>query len=351
LIVDYTDMLYLPYIWNLRASKHYSFLFIDECQDLSKSQLAVALKYCKKGGRILAVGDPYQSIYGFAGADIESFNRIKNIIKAKELALTTCFRCPPNVVALAASIRSDIAASKHENGKIEEISLKQAVKIARKNDLIISRYREPLLFLVFEFINNNIQVQIHGDEVNDIIDELKKLFKQEERALIINEIHGNFENLKETVFNRWLFIIGKEAERLPNASERQMYIQTKTDYLSNKLEFMHKKYLQWKTTCPTINDMLLKIRDFITATDDCIKLSTIHRAKGLEAIRVFILNFDDLPHYKPTQKQWERIQEQNLKYVAITRALNDLYLVKSEKIETMKKEASLFDEFMADKIF
>ena len=224
--------------------------------------------------------------------------------------------------------------------------MKQVVNIARKDDLIISRYREPLLFLVFEFINKNIQVQIHSDEVNEIIDELKKLFKQEERALTIGENPGNFENIKETVLNRWLFIIEKEAERLTNSSEKQMYIQTKTSYLCNKLEFMHKKYEQWKTTCLTINDILLKIRDFITATDECIKLSTIHRAKGLEAKRVFILNFDDLPHYKPNLKQWERIQEQNLKYVAITRTLNDLYLVKSEKMEVMKKEASIFDEFI-----
>jgi len=348
LIIDYTDMLYLPFIWNLRASRTYSFLFIDECQDLSKSQLAVVLKYGQKDGRILAVGDPYQSIYGFAGADIESFGRIKNTIKANPLPLTTCFRCPPNVVAMAASIRRDISASKQEQGIIEEIAFKQVVKRARVNDLIISRYREPILFLVFEFINKNIQVQIHRDEVNDIIDELKNLFKQEERSAIIAEMPNSFATIKEIVFNRWLFIIEREAKRLENSSERPLYIQTKTEYLNNRLEFMHKKYLQWKDSCQTINDMLVKIKDYISATDNCIKLSTIHRAKGLEAKRVFILNFNDLPHFKPNQKPWERIQEQNLKYVAITRALNELYLVKSEKIDDIKKEASLFDEFLVD---
>jgi len=35
----------------------------------------------------------------------------------------------------------------------------------------------------------------------------------------------------------------------------------------------------------------------------------------------------------------------------IKRTMNDLYLVKSEKIESMRKQASLFDEFVADKIF
>ena len=348
LVIDYTDMLYLPFIWNLRASRTYSFLFIDECQNLSKSQLAVVLKYGQREGRILAVGDPYQSIYGFAGADIESFDRIKNTIRANPLPLTTCFRCPPNVVSLAASIRRDISASKQEPGVIEEIAFKQVIKMAKINDLIISRYREPILFLVFEFINKNIQVQIHKDEVNDIIDELKNLFKQEERAAIITEISGGFETIKDTVFNRWLFIIEREAKRLENSSERPVYIKAKTEYLNNRLEFMHKKDLQWKNSCQTVNDMLVKIKDYISATDNCIKLSTIHRAKGLEARRVFILNFNDLPHFKPNQKPWERIQEQNLKYVAITRALEELYLVKSEKIDDIKKEASLFDEFLVD---
>ena len=89
-----------------------------------------------------------------------------------------------------------------------------------------------------------------------------------------------------------------------------------------------------------------KINEYISASDNCIKLSTIHRAKGLEADRVFILNFNELPYFKPNQKYWEREQEQNLKYVAVTRAMEELYLVKSEKIDDIKKEASLFDEFI-----
>ena len=348
LIIDYTDMLYLPFVWNLRASRTYSFLFIDECQDLSKSQLAVVLKYGQKDGRILAVGDPYQSIYGFAGADIESFGRIKKMINANPLPLTTCFRCPPNVVALAASIRKDISASKQEQGVIREINFKQVVKMAKPDDLIISRYKEPILFLIFEFINQNMRVQIHRDEVNSIIDELKNLFKQEERATVIAESVGGFEELKETVLNRWIFIIEREARKMGTPTERRVFIDAKTDYLNNRLEFMHKKYLQWKTACHTINDLLRRIKDFISATDNCVKLSTIHRAKGLEAGRVFILNFDDLPHIKPNQKPWEIIQEQNLKYVAITRALSELYLVRSEKTEAIKQEANLFDEFVSN---
>lgn len=55
-------------------------------------------------------------------------------------------------------------------------------------------------------------------------------------------------------------------------------------------------------------------------------LSTIHKAKGLEAERVFILKPDLMPHPK-AKRGWEIDQENNLRYVAITRSKRELYLV------------------------
>ncbi len=80
-IIDFADMLYLPYKWRMYPLKKYDFVFIDECQDLSRSQLAIALKYARKESRILSVGDPRQSIYGFTGADILSFSNIEKYTK------------------------------------------------------------------------------------------------------------------------------------------------------------------------------------------------------------------------------------------------------------------------------
>ena len=76
-IIDYTDQIYLPKALNLSSKKKYGFVFVDECQDLSKAQLYVVKQYLREDGRLLAVGDPYQAIYGFAGADCESFERVK----------------------------------------------------------------------------------------------------------------------------------------------------------------------------------------------------------------------------------------------------------------------------------
>lgn len=55
-------------------------------------------------------------------------------------------------------------------------------------------------------------------------------------------------------------------------------------------------------------------------------LSSIHRAKGMEAKRVFILRPDLMPHPK-AKSEWEMGQEKNLQYVAQTRAIEELVFV------------------------
>lgn len=348
MVIDYTDMLYLPYKWNLQPVRKYEFLFIDECQDLSKAQFAIAAKYGKKGGRILAVGDPSQSIYGFTGADINSFNRVKEYTQANQLPLTTCFRCPKKVVNLAKTIRTDIVGSKEDEGIVHSILFEDVVNSAKPGDLIISRLRAPIVLLVFSFIDKNIKVQIHEDEVSEIINEIKNIFKQNELNQIISSLSYGFDDLKTEVMNRWNWIIQKNSERITDSTERNMYIENEKKYLEKKLGFLHKKYEQWKNDCDTLNDILKRIKDYISSTDNVIKLSTIHRAKGLENIRVFILNYDELPFFRLQQKDWERKQEINLKYVAITRALSELYLIENKKIDTIEKEESLFDNLPFD---
>lgn len=345
MIIDFADMLYLPYKWQLHPTQKFQFLFIDECQDLSRSQLYVAVKYGLKDARILAVGDPRQSIYGFTGADIESFDRIKVATKAIELPLTTCFRCPQAVIKMARDIRPDITGAKQDDGMITTITFNDVVALARPNDLIISRLRAPLLLMVFNFINKNIKVHIHEDEVREIINEIKSIFKPIELNTKILSYPTGFEKIRGDVLDRWKFIIKKNAERIIDGTERNLYIQNETRYLEQKLDFLGKKHELWKNECLTIMAILEKIKEYISATTDAIKLSTIHRAKGLENDRVFIVNYDELPFFKLEQKSWERTQELNLKYVALTRTRAELFLVQANKQAVVESEGSLFDNF------
>jgi DNA helicase-2/ATP-dependent DNA helicase PcrA len=342
-IIDYTDMVYLPYIWQLYPTKKYKFLFIDECQDLSKSQFAIAAKYCSIDGRILAVGDPKQSIYGFTGADVNSFNRVRSFTKAIQLPLTTCFRCPQLVINLAKGIRTDIIGSKTEQGEVTVMPMEKVVESSNPNDLIISRTKAPLIPLVFTFIDAEKKVEIHKEEVKEFLSVLRKVFLKEELLIPFKSAGFEFNTFKNRILDRWDRRIHMEAKNIMNETERGIYIRNEKNHISQTLEFFHRKQIQWAQRCNSIDDILNVIKRYISATEDSVKIYTIHRAKGLEADRVFILNYSRLPETKIGQNEWEMEQEINLKYVAITRAKKVLYLIDESKPELEVKVGSLFD--------
>jgi len=89
----------------------YDLVVVDEAQDMTASQLQLAIQSCRKGGRIAIVGDDRQAIYSFRGADSKSLDRLKGILKAKELGLTTTYRCPKRVVEIASRYVPDFRAA------------------------------------------------------------------------------------------------------------------------------------------------------------------------------------------------------------------------------------------------
>ena len=81
--------------------------------------------------------------------------------------------------------------------------------------------------------------------------------------------------------------------------------------------------------CDKFSDMANKLDNLFSDYADgrFVMLSTIHKAKGLEWDRVFIILPEDIPLTWKGQQDWEYQQEMNLKYVAITRAKKELYFV------------------------
>ena len=99
-IIDFTDMVWLPVVNNYRP-KQWSWVFVDECQDISPAQLALIKKCIRSGGRTMWVGDRHQAIFGFAGANSQSFQQIVEDMKAKILPLSVCYRCPTSGIDIA----------------------------------------------------------------------------------------------------------------------------------------------------------------------------------------------------------------------------------------------------------
>ena len=323
-IIDFTDQLYLPYIGDMMPTTKYGFVFVDECQDLSKAQVKVVEKYLREGGRLLAVGDPYQAIYGFAGADCESFDRVKKSFNCKVLHLNKCFRCPQLVINKAKFFRHDIEGFKVNLGLISDIPYHRIIKNIKEGDMVICRAREPLRNLALELINKDFKVKIHPDELMELIGDYKKNFNREEinTALTDDNVDELFEKAKERNRKR----IRRENRNAAN-SVRDILIEEETEFMESTLDFLKQKYNEWQMN--TLEMILRRLKQLLSSSSpDAIKISTIHRAKGLENDRVFILDYDKI---EPTREQdWEKTQERNLHYVALTRPKEALYLCQSK---------------------
>jgi superfamily I DNA/RNA helicase len=97
-VIDFDDMVYLPLQRRLNLQT-YNWVLLDEAQDTNATRRALARKMLAPGGRIIAVGDPAQAIYGFTGADSDSLDLIRADFSAITLPLTVSYRCPKAVVA------------------------------------------------------------------------------------------------------------------------------------------------------------------------------------------------------------------------------------------------------------
>lgn len=98
-IIDFDDMLYLAVLKDIKFDRC-SYLYVDEAQDTNPLQVElIARMLSPHGGRLIAVGDPYQAIYGFRGADANAMDSMASRFSMKPLTLSTCYRCSKAVIA------------------------------------------------------------------------------------------------------------------------------------------------------------------------------------------------------------------------------------------------------------
>ena len=99
--IDFEDMLNLAidHIESGRWTSPYELVMVDEMQDASLARTRMAAALVAKPGRYLfAVGDDWQSINRFAGADLSAMNRFEDWFGAAEIIrLERTFRSPQSI--------------------------------------------------------------------------------------------------------------------------------------------------------------------------------------------------------------------------------------------------------------
>lgn len=320
--IDYGDMVWLPNVLYLKTfGFDYDYIFVDEAQDLSAVQRELILKCQKMGTRYAFFGDENQSIYNFAGADIESFRRLKSIPNTISLPLSISYRCAENIVKFAQNYVNTIECN--EDGRKGEVKYHGSIEEIEDGDMVLCRNNAPLIKLYNDFIKLGKKSYIRGKDIGLNLIKLLESVEEENLNVDLNN-KGVFAQLYQQLFelrNKEMVMSGLDEDTVMNSGK-----------ISNRLDMIRaletlSEHIKTKT------ELIDKIKNiFSDKKKEGIALSTIHKAKGLEAKNVFIACRSLMPS-KSAIQEWEKEQEHNLMYVAFTRAKDKLIFLDDKQFE------------------
>lgn len=334
---DFADQKYFPVVKRpdgrpLPGPK-YDVIIVDEAQDVSSVDMELIKLCLKKGGLVVAVGDPNQAIYGFRGADTKAFERFRTEFNGVDLPLSISYRCAKSIVEAARMVHPTIEAAENaHDGEVAEVSLHPRDHHA--GDMVICRNNAPIITYAYELIRNRVPVFVKGRDLgkglltlldslsaSNVVDASQMLQMWEDNQIrMIEQDDPDDVEAKSKVRDRadtLRVFIGENADNNLDTlrSEIERMFATNSNEKSDGYEMKGK-----------------------------VVLSTIHKAKGLEANTVYLLDhFLMYPKYV-VEGSWQYEQEKNLEYVAITRAMNSLYFITTNGNKEVADEEKENDE-------
>ena len=330
--VDYTDMIWLPNELDLKSNDFsYDWIMLDEAQDMNKAQRELVLRCFKDGTRLCAFGDKNQAIYGFSGSDPESFDKLKSLPNTISLPLSICYRCAKNIVDFAQQLVPSIEENK--DGRNGEILYDVQVDNIKDGDMIICRNNAPLMQIYNSLIKMGKKAFIRG---KDIGLNLKKLVKNTHCENL------NVDLSRDGVLSKLYFNLFESVHSLMNKCNIDWNNAITSESITSKIDMINAIEVL-SEGINTADELINKIDDvFSDKKLDGIALSTIHKAKGLEANNVYIACKSLMPS-KSAKKGWEINQEHNLMYVAYTRAKDKLGFID-------EKDFQKFDNYNSENL-
>ena len=300
-LIDFTDMLD-KFLIKGNVNNKFDVIFVDEAQDLSLIQWKMIEKIEKDNQcDVWVAGDDDQAIFGWAGADVDSFIDWK----AKEIPLQQSERVPSEIQIKALGIIDRVQDNrlnkdyfpKKEAGEILMQFKLSAVDMTKGEWLILAR-TNPLLKPIPRYLKS--------------------------QGLFFETAQGN--SIGKTLFEDigyWNQM--RKGEKIPEVQEQRV------------LERMSKRdetqtwYDAFDQVVPSTKDYL---RSMLANGEDLsktprIKVSTIHGAKGGEATNVVLyLNQTNNTMKAAGKSVTKKDEEYRVWYVAVTRTMQKLYLIK-----------------------
>lgn len=257
-------------------------------------------------GRLVPVGDRHQAIYGFAGADTDGLPNLTTALEGTSLGctvlpLTVTWRCPASHVLLARAIVPELeAAPAAVDGEVLALAGCQIEKEVKPGDLVICRKNAPVLGLTYKLVLAGVPAVMRGRDVGKGLLALVARLKPSCLSGLVERL----EDYRE-----------KEEARL----RRRNAPLAQFDSLADRCDCLAQIASQ-VSSLEQVEQFVRRVFDDAAKPGQQVVLSSVHRAKGLEAGTVFVLDPDSLPLVRRDSKPWQRVQERNLCYIAATRS-------------------------------
>lgn len=400
--IDFDDIIRLVYelftnneaVANLYR-KSYSFICIDECQDLNKLQYFLLKTLCGNTIKnVMMVGDPNQSIYGFNGSTPTYMQKdFVEDFQAEKITLDENYRCSKSVIEASNVLMNlevepinyvidgifEIHPVDTESSEAEFVlnKIKALVNLKTHNDIegeinydkisILARnkfvfknieelLKEEKIPYYFKSGNMGIKFSSTSMKIFDLyfrikINPLDKLhLKKLETILKVENVYDSNElqgsenpislNINEIINDcniENLHLKIDALEKLFNDSiveddEKKLTLDELEDF-ANQLTRYKKQNLR-----PSLDGfksaIALGLTNNSTSKANGICLSTVHTMKGQESEIVFLIGMEDgtFPDFRAIRKGGEELQqEKNNTYVAFTRAKRFLFVTFPKK--------------------
>ena len=301
-LIDFTDMLE-KFLDKGNVQNKLDVIFVDEAQDLSKIQWAMIEKIERDNGcDVWIAGDDDQAIFGWAGADVDSFIDWE----ATEIPLKQSERVPSYVQQKALSIISRVTDNRLEKDYLPKKEAGQTFEVYKFTDIDMSKGSWLVLA-----------------RTNPLLKPIPKILKQ--RGLFFKTSDGNSiaKNLYEDI-EHWNKL--RKGESIPEIQKQRLL-----EKMKGKLNYNLEWYDAFDNVASSKIDYLrtMLINGEKINKEPRITVSTIHGAKGGEATNVVLFLNQTINTMKAAKKSvYKQDEEYRVWYVAVTRTMQNLYLIK-----------------------
>lgn len=384
--ISFAEQIVLPIKENMPIEQ-YDWILGDEAQDWNVGQQALATRSLKPGGRAIIVGDVSQAIMGFGGADDKSWWRMQQVFDAELFDLNITYRCPSKVTDIARAAvpqiqsRPDAPAGEILQGielpiqsvtptssklpggdtpapvniDFDDLPASHLYNYLRPDTLIMGRMNATVAAAFFEIVkikakrksDDNLLVQVIGRDISASV-------------LGMTKVLGKMKGFTWDMFDLFVDKYHKmEVSRVKQYRSPSMQ-EEKLAEVEDNFDTLRMCYNEFEaTSLPAFESKVKQVfgisqnddQERIAKRKDAVSICTAHKSKGLEAHTAVILNPDEFMKPREGERSWQTQQEKNLLYVAVTRAMERLIIVKNPEtdVDVIKLSATAYDTEKAAK--